>query len=189
MFTSFFLTMLNREAASPARQPERIVESLQIREGSSIADLGSGGGYFTLKFARKVGRAGTVYAIDTQQNYLDFIRRRAEQEGLENITFVLGTEEGIAEPEAAVDLIFARNMFHHINDPAKYFHHLTRFLKLGGKVAIIDHKPKGGFSFVSLFKHHTSEEIILQEMEKAGYFKLKSFDFLPKQTFIIFGVK
>ena len=189
MFTSFFLKMLNREAASPKHKSERIIESLQIQEGFTIADLGSGGGYFTLKFARKVGTTGKVYAVDTRLKYLDFIRRQAEVEGVDNMIFVLASGEGMDLPGAALDLIFARNVFHHLTEPGKYFHNLKRFLKPSGKIAIIDHKPKGGFSFVSLFRHHTPEELILEEMENAGYFLVESFDFLSEQTFDLFGVK
>jgi len=175
--------MLNKEAALPKHKSENIIESLQIREGCTIADIGSGGGYFTLKFAGRVGKTGKVYAIDTQSKYLDFIKRQSEREGMDNITFVLAAEEGGALPEAAVDLIFARNVFHHLTEPGRYFRNFKRSLKPGGRVAIIDHKPKGGFSFVSLFRHHTPEDFILQEMENAGYFPAESFDFLSEQTF------
>ncbi|MBW1778834.1 MAG: class I SAM-dependent methyltransferase [Deltaproteobacteria bacterium] len=189
MFTSFFLKMLNREAASPKHKSERIIESLNIQESYTIADIGAGGGYFTLKFAKKVGETGKVYAVDTQAKYLDYIRHEAEREGVDNIIFVLTTEDGMDLPESDIDLIFARNVFHHLSEPGKYFRNLKRFLKPSGKVAIIDHKPKGGFSFVSLFRHHTPEEVILQEMENAGYYLVESFDFLSEQTFSLLGVE
>lgn len=189
MFTSFFLKMLNREAASPKHKSERIIESLQIQEGYTIADIGAGGGYFTLEFAKKVGSIGKVYAVDTQSKYLDFIRRQAERGGVDNLIVVLATEDGMQLPEAVLDLIFARNVFHHLSEPGIYFRNLKGFLKPSGKAAIIDHKPKGGFGFVSLFRHHTPEEVILQEMENAGYFLVESFDFLSGQTFNLFGVK
>jgi len=130
-----------------------------------------------------------VYAVDTQSKYLDFIRRQAEREGIDNIILVLAKEERMELPEAGLDLIFARNVFHHLTEPGNYFRNLKRFLKPGGKVAIIDHKPKGGFSFVSLFKHHTPEELIIHEMENGGYFLVESFDFLSAQTFNLFGAK
>lgn len=189
MFTSFFLKMLNREASSPKHKSERIIENLQIQEGHTIADIGAGGGYFTLKFARKVGKNGKVYVVDTKSKYLDFIRRQAQREGVDNIIFVLATEDRMDLPEAAFDLIFARNVFHHLTAPGKYFCNLKRFLKPSGKVAIIDHQPKSGFSFVSLFRHYTPEEVILQVMESAGYFLVESFNFLSEQTLNLFGVK
>jgi len=189
MLTSLFLKMLNKGASSPKNMPREIVESLQIREGYSIADVGSGGGYFTLEFAKKVGRTGKVYAIDTQLKNLDFIRHRSEREGLDNIVFVLAKGDEVNLPEACLDLVFVRNTFHHLPEPVKYFHNLKRFLKPSGKVAIVEHKPRGGFGFVAMLKHYTPVAVILQEMEDAGYFLLQSFDFLPAQTFNLFGVK
>jgi ubiquinone/menaquinone biosynthesis C-methylase UbiE len=189
MFTSLFLKILNREAASPKNKPEEIIKGLHIQEGHAVADIGSGGGYFTLAFAGNVGKTGKVYAVDIRSKYLNFIRRRSEQARLDNIIFVLAGEDEINLPKAGLDLVFARNVFHHLSEPAKYFGNLKNYLKPVGKVAIIDHKPAGGFSFAALFKHQASGEVVVQEMEKAGYFLAESFDFLPDQTFNLFGIK
>ncbi len=188
MFTSFFLKMLNKEASSARNKPEEIIEQLHIREGQIIADIGSGGGYFTLAFARKAGKTGRVYAVDVKRKYLDFIRRQAELAGPGNIVFVLAGEGEIDLPEAGLDLLFARNVFHHLPEPASYFAKLKKYLKPGGRVAIVEHRKKG-FNFVSLFGHHTSQEIIRRDMEKAGYFLTESFDFLPDQAFTLFMKK
>jgi arsenite methyltransferase len=188
MFTSFFLKMLNREASSPRSRAEEILEQLHIREGQTIADIGSGGGYFTLAFAARAGKAGRVYAVDVKKKYLNFIRRQAEQAGLGNITFILAAEGRIDLPEAGLDLVFARNVFHHLPEPGNFFAKLKRYFKPGGKVVIIEHKKKG-FGFVSLFGHHTTPETIVREMEKAGYITEASFDFLPDQTFTLFAMK
>ena len=188
MFTSLFLKMLNREASFARSKHEEILERLDIREGQSIADIGSGGGYFTLAFARKAGETGRVYAVDIKKKYLEFIRRRSEQAGLQNIIFVLAGKGEMNLPEADLDLVFARNVFHHLPEPVNYFVNLKKYLKRGGKAAIIEHKKKG-FGFVSLFGHHTSRDTIVREMEKAGYVQAGSFDMLPDQTFTLFAVK
>ncbi len=180
--------MLNREASSHRNRPGEILDALKTREGYVIADIGSGGGYYTLEFARKVGRGGRVYAVDTQPKYLAFAKRQAGQEGLDNIAFVLASGDEMNLPEAGLDLVFVRNTFHHLPEPAKYFHNLKKFLKPSGKVVVIEHKPKAGFSFVSMFKHYTSSETILRAMEDAGYFHAQSFAFLPGQTFNLFGI-
>lgn len=187
MFTSFFLKMLNREASSRRSKPEEILEQLHIREVQVIADIGSGGGYFTLAFAKRAGTAGRVYAVDVKKRYLDFIKQLAEQTGLGNVIFVLAAEGKMDLPEAGLDLVFARNVFHHLPEPGNFFAKLRRYLKPGGKVAIIEHKKKG-FGFVPLFGHHTSRETIMRDMATAGYSKTKSFDFLPDQTFTLFEV-
>ncbi|MGQ9594823.1 MAG: class I SAM-dependent methyltransferase [Anaerolineae bacterium] len=189
MFSSLFLRMLNWEASLPNNRAREIIESLQVREGMRIADIGSGGGYFTLEFARIVGETGRVYAVDNKPKNLDFVRKRAKQAGLDNIVIVLPIGSDVGLPEGGLDLIFARNVFHHLPEAAGYFQSLKRFLKASGKVAIIDHKPKGGFSFTAMFKHHTPVEVILRTMESAGYSLVQTFDFLPEQTFNLFGVK
>jgi arsenite methyltransferase len=188
MFTSFSLKMLNKEAGSPKGMSKEILQNLQIREGCAIADIGSGGGYFTIEFAKIVGKAGRVYAVDNQAKNLNFIRSLAEKAGLDNIALILLTGTEMDIPEASLDLIFARNSFHHLPAPAEYFQRLRKFLKPGGKAAIIEHRPKGGFSFVAMFKHYTPVEVILREMESAGYSLVQSFDFLPEQTFNLFVV-
>lgn len=189
MFTSLYLRMLNKEASSPKNRPREILENLGIREGFAIADIGSGGGYFTLEFAKIVGRTGQVYAVDSQRKNLDFIRRRSEREGLDNIAFVLSTAEAIDLPESGLDLIFVRNVFHHLPEPGRYFHNLRRFLRPSGRLALIEHKPTGGLSFVAMFRHYTPVEVIMREIENAGYLLAQSFDFLPDQTFNLFGIE
>jgi arsenite methyltransferase len=189
MLTSLFLNVLNKEASSARSKPNEIVASLGIGEGDVIADIGSGGGYFTIAFAGKVGKSGRVYAVDIKPKYLEFVRRKAAREGLDNVTCVLGAGGGIPLPEAGLDLLFARNVFHHLSDPSDYFRTMMKYLKPGAKVAVIDHKPKRGFGFVPLFKHHTTGEIVVQEMEQAGYSLTGSFDFLPDQTFNLFSRK
>jgi len=188
MFTSLFLKMLNREASSRRSRPEEILEQLDIKAGHAIADIGSGGGYFTLAFAVRSGKTGHIYAVDVKKKYLNFIKRQAEQADLDNITFILAAEGKINLPEAGLDLAFARNVFHHLPEPGNFFVKLKKHLKPGGKVAIIEHKKKG-FGFASLFGHHTTLETIVREMGKAGYVTVASFDFLPDQTFTLFSVK
>ncbi len=94
MFTFLFLNILNKEASSADSKPDEIIASLGIGEGDVIADIGSGGGYFTIAFAGKVGKAGRVYAVDVKPKYLEFIRRKAAREGLDNVSCVLGTSSG-----------------------------------------------------------------------------------------------
>jgi len=188
LFTSFFLKMLNREASSVRSKADEILRHLHLHEGETIADIGSGGGYFTFAFARIAGKAGRVYAVDVRKNYLDFIKRRSEKEGFDNITFLLA-KEGMADlPEAGLDLIFARNVFHHLPGRQNYFRNLQKYLKPDGKVAIIEHKRKG-VGFVSLFGHHTAREVIERDMEMAGYSLMESSDFLPDQTFTVFAAE
>jgi len=187
MFENFRLNMLNREAASPKNKPEEIVKSLDIKDGSIIADIGSGGGYFTLKFAKEAGEKGKVYAVDTNQKSLDYIADKFKKEGLNNIEIVLAEEKALSLPEK-VDLIFLRNVFHHLPEQTEYFENIKQHLKSEGKIAIIDYN-KRGFSFTGVFGHYTPVDVLIEKMEKAGFHVLEKYDFLPDQLFIIFKMK
>jgi ubiquinone/menaquinone biosynthesis C-methylase UbiE len=189
MFTSLFLKTLNREAAAPKNRSKEILNYLNLQQGDIVADLGSGGGYFTLAFAGRVGEKGRVYAIDSRPEYLGFISRRAEKGGMANIVLVEAKEMEQKLPRAGLELIFVRNVFHHLPQPASYFQKLRDFLKPDGKVAIIEHRPQKGLGFIALFKHHTSTQAIEQEMDQAGYRIWESLDFLPDQTFTVFRLK
>jgi arsenite methyltransferase len=187
MVTSLYLKMLNREAAAEKMMSGEIIKQLHIQKGYAVADIGSGGGYFTLEFARKVGKTGTVYAVDVQLKDLNFIQRQSEQEGLDNIVFVPVTGDTVNLPDTCLDLMFVRNAFHHLPQAVQYFRNLKRLLKKSGKVAIIEHKPKGGYIFVAMFKHYTPVTVIVRKMTDAGYTLVQSFDFLPAQSFNVFG--
>jgi arsenite methyltransferase len=188
MISLLYLKMLNKKASSPKMMPEKIIKHLRIQRRQVVADIGSGGGYFTLAFARKVGKMGTIYAVDAQVKNLNFIRRQSEKEGLANIVCVQARGATVTLPDACPDLMFVRNAFHHLPQPMQYFRNLKRFLKKGGKVAIIEHKPRRGWSHVALFKHYTPVTVIVETMEDAGYCLVQSFDFLPAQSFSVFGV-
>ncbi|MDO9044817.1 MAG: class I SAM-dependent methyltransferase [Methanobacteriaceae archaeon] len=188
MLTEFRLKMLNREADSPKNKSLEIIKNLNIENGMVVADIGTGGGYFTKEFSRKVRENGIVHAIDINQKALDFISNNLEKESIKNVKTLLANPNGINLPEKSVDLIFLRNAFHHLPEQEKYFKNIKQFLKDDGKIAIIDYKQKG-FSLVGLFGHYTPENELLDIMDRAGFSSLQKFDFLPNQLFITFEKK
>jgi predicted methyltransferase len=160
--------MFNKEAADPKNKPEMILKSLALQQGQKIADIGAGGGYFSLKFAEAVGRQGAVYAVDTDQVTLT---------GKEDMTL----------PEK-VDMIFLRNVYHHIPNRVSYFAKLRLSLKPDGRIAIVDHEGRGHFGLHRIFEHRVTQATIVEEMTKAGYSISESIDFLPEQSFTIFSL-
>ncbi len=176
----------NRRAASAQSRSEQILESLPIRTGQRIADIGSGGGFFSFAFARRVGPSGTVYAVDKNESLLHFVEEESIRNKLHNVETILLQNGDLPLPEHGIDLIFLRNVLHHIEDPTSYLTALKRMLKPGGKIAIIDYKEKDGFNFHSLFGHFIAEQEILQSMQQAGLERLASFSFLPAQSFNLF---
>ena len=186
MFENFRLNMLNREAASSKNKPLRIIKNLNLKNEDVIGDIGAGGGFFSFEFSKRVG-SGTVYSVDTNQKALDFIDSKSKIDGIKNIKTVKAENSKLYLPEK-VDLIFLRNVFHHLPKPVDYFIDIRQFLKDDGKIAIIDYK-KRGFSFTGLFGHYTPEETLIDMMNKAGFVLSKKFDFLPEQSFMIFMMK
>jgi ubiquinone/menaquinone biosynthesis C-methylase UbiE len=159
------------------QQPEKVIESLNIRPGEYVADLGSGGGYFTFRLARAVGPMGRVYAVDVDEGLNRDLSQRAEREGLKNIEVILAKPEDPLLPESGIDLIFTSNTYHHIRERGRYFANLKKYLRPGGRIAIIDFNQEG---WIQSFGHYTPADVIKKDMSAAGYRLEREFDFLPK---------
>ena len=186
---NFQVKMFNKKASDPKNKPDKIIEAIALKPGQSIADIGSGGGYFSLRFAKIVGEEGRVYAVDTKPELLEYVKNSAREEGLDNVIPTLVSEDKLDLPEKSLDLIFMRNVTHHIPNRVEYFKSLKRFLKPDGRIAIIEYKKGRIFTFRGLFGHYLPKETIVQEMKEAGYLLEKEFNFLPEQHFTIYAVK
>ena len=168
------------------QQPEKVIAALQIRPGDRVADLGSGGGYFTFKLAQTVGPTGKVYAVDIDQEMNDLISERAKKESVTNIETILAKPDDPLLPKTGVDLIFTVNTYHHIDNRVAYFSNLQKHLRPSGRIAIIDFDRRAWFE--GLLRHYTPREFIQREMEQAGYILQQQPDFLDRQSFLIFAV-
>ncbi len=169
------------------QHPEKVIAELGITPGQRVADLGSGGGYFTFSLADAVKPDGIVYAVDVDTAMNEDLARRARDRGYENIEIVMASYEDPKIPGERVDLIFTSNTYHHITENRReYFDNARRFLKPGGRIAIIDYKREGFFRRV--FGHAMERDVIVSEMESVGY-RLESDHSLPKQHFLVFSVE
>jgi len=182
--------MFNKKASKPKYKANQIMETLALKPGQILADIGSGGGYFTLRFAEAAGNRGKIYAIDTNQEFLAFIKKQATEQGFTNIVTLLSTSEHPDLPKHMFDYVFLRNVTHHLPNRVEYFQRLKEALKPDGKVIIIEYDGRGGFfSFQRVHQHFISQNILLEEMKQAGYSLQKSYDFLSEQSFFIFTRK
>lgn len=168
------------------QKPDEVVRALAIKPGDHVADLGSGGGYFTFRLAKAVSPTGKVYAVDVDKGLHDALAKRAKQEGFANVEVILAKVDDPLLPASGTDLIFTSNTYHHLSDRVKYFANAKKYLRPNGRVAIIEFNGKGGW-LQSMPGHHTEKETILSEMKQAGYTLQKDFDFLPRQHFLIFS--
>ena len=166
------------------QQPKVVIQALSIRPGAHVADLGAGGGYFTLRLADAVGPAGKVYAVDVDKGNLDYIARHAQEQGYTNVETILAKYDDPLLPQGGIDLIFTCNTYHHLENRTAYFASAARYLRPGGRVAVID--LNGSSWFHKLFGHWTAKETSRSEMETAGYSLANDFDFLSRQNFQVF---
>ncbi len=179
--------MFNKRASSERFKPDEIMKALNIKPGQRIADIGAGGGYFSFRFAEAVGRNGEVSAIDRNDDYLKYIREDASKRGLSNIKIIKASENNANLPNNYFNLIFFRNVLHHIENRVLFMKSIKPKLKPGGRIAVIEYKPGGSiFSFRRLFGHNIPKEKIIGELNRAGFRKSEEFNFLPEQSFMIF---
>jgi arsenite methyltransferase len=186
IMTSLMARMFNWEASRPKYKAQEIVDRFHLNEGDAVADVGSGGGYFTFLFSGEVGESGTVFAVDVSRGNLEYIRSQAERRGLGNVKTVLAGENPMDLPEGGIDKMFLRNVFHHIKDPGSYFSGIRRFLKPDAKIVIIDHEKKTKGIFVGILKHYTPVENIVDTLAESGFQLCDRSGFLPTQSFLVF---
>jgi arsenite methyltransferase len=166
------------------QQPQKVIAALKLQPGAVVSDLGAGGGYFTFRLAEAVGPGGKVYAVDVDPDMVELVAKVAKDKGQSNIETILAKPENPLLPEAGVDLIFTSNTYHHIGDRVAYFSNLRRFLRPGGRVAIVEFDRRGWLE--GLLRHYTPSEFIQREMDQAGYRLQENLDFLDRQSFLIF---
>jgi ubiquinone/menaquinone biosynthesis C-methylase UbiE len=119
------------------------MDALGIADGARVADLGAGGGYFTIRLARRVGPNGIVYAEDIQPQMLGSIERRVEREQLRNVRSVLGEPEDPNLPAGELDAVLIVDTFNAFEKPVTVLEHVRAALKPGGRVGIIEYTREG----------------------------------------------
>lgn len=161
----------------------RVLGSLGIARGETIADVGCGSGFFVFEFSEAAGPQGRVFAADIDVSVLRAVREQRERRKAFNIEVVLSGESDANLPDRC-GLVFLKNVFHHIEEQGLYFLRMKKYLKPGGRLAIIDWKPDGEHA-----GHDVSEKQIYLTLLSAGYVRVASFDFLGRQSFNIFRIK
>ncbi|MEX2241877.1 MAG: class I SAM-dependent methyltransferase [Burkholderiales bacterium] len=164
------------------QKPHELIQALALQPDARIADLGAGTGYFAARLANMLPR-GRVYAVDIEPDMVRYLEARAEREGLGNMLALEGKADDPRLP-AKVDMILLVDVYHHIEDRARYFRRLRLSLRPGGRVAIIDFKldsPEGPPRAARI-----APETVKAEMNAAGYAAAAEHSFLPYQYFLVF---
>jgi arsenite methyltransferase len=158
----------------------RVVGALGLKPGQLVVDLGSGSGLFTRALARAVAPEGTAYAVDIDAELLKIVESSAKRSALKNLKTVLAAPDDPKLPQA-VDVIFICDTFHHLPDKPTYARTLSRYVKPGGRVAVIDFTNDwpGGHDAM----RYTPDDLD-RWMTDAGFARDQSFDF-PKNSFFV----
>ena len=186
--------VMGHQGAGWLERPERereegvskLMKSLEVKEGQSVADFGAGSGHHTVKLAKLVGPKGKVYAVDIQKEMIELMRQRAKKEKLDNIELVLSEEKDPKLPAAGIDMILMVDVYHELTYPYEVTVELVKALKPGGRLIFVEFRledPKVRILDV----HRMSRAQVLKEMAPHKEVKhQKTLDHLPWQHVIIF---
>jgi predicted methyltransferase len=167
------------------QKPEKVMAKLRLKSGETVADLGAGSGYFTLRFAQAVGPQGKVYAVDIDPEMLDYIRQRARDSNVQNIQLVQALPHDPKLPPTSVDMIFICDTLHHISERSTYFPLLAKALRPGGRLVNIDFYKKP-LPLGPPLEMKIDKQEMIEEAKAAGFHVVQDFDFLPYQYFLVF---
>jgi arsenite methyltransferase len=185
VFNPRYLWVLESERRDRWQQPGRVLETLALPEAAAVADIGAGGGYFTERFSRWVGPAGRVYATDVQEPMLARLRERVAERGLANVEVIAAEFDDPTLPDACCDLVFFSSVYKEIDGRVDYMRKLRPALREGGRVAILEFRSRtfgvGPPSDVRL-----PPEQVANELAEAGFALVESYDFLPREYFLVF---
>jgi SAM-dependent methyltransferase len=160
---------------SPGRekrlQIDRVMDILSITAGKTVADIGAGSGWFTVRAARRVGESGTVYAEDINPEAIHYIEARAPKEHLSNVKTILGKADDPLLPASSVDAVLLLKTYHEVAEPVALLRKLRTSLRSGAKIGIIDRNGNGE-------DHGVGRDVVLSEAAQAGYRLLKQYDFV-----------
>lgn len=167
------------------QKPDAVLRALGVAKGMTVADLGAGTGYFSVRLAQAVGPAGRVLAIDVEPKLVDYMKERAAKAQLAQLVPVLAPTDDPKLPARGVDLVLIVDTWHHIDDRLHYLTKIAAGLKPGGRVAVVDFK-KGDFPVGPPDAHKLAADAVGAEFAGAGWSPAMHWDELPYQYVLVF---
>jgi len=191
-----FAPVMGWQAADWLERPERIreeepdlaVSALNIPAGASVADIGAGSGYMTIRLSARVGPTGKVYANDVQPQMIEILRRRLADQGITNVTLVHGDLDDPKLPPASVDLELMVDVYHELSQPQAMLRHLREALKPGGRLVLLEYRKEDPAIPIKP-EHKMSVRDAKMEVEAEGFTLSKVDEVLPWQHILIFVAK
>jgi predicted methyltransferase len=163
-------------------QIDRVMDLLNLKPGSTVADIGAGGGWFSVRAARRVAPNGQVIAEEINPKAIVSIQQRAQREHLPNIKTLLGTPDDPRLSPNTLDAALMLKVYHEIAHPPLVLASLRAALRPGARFGIIDRNGNGA-------DHGLKESIVRAEVERAGFRQVARYDFTKadgQDYFLIF---
>jgi ubiquinone/menaquinone biosynthesis C-methylase UbiE len=168
------------------QQPDRIMDALGIGDGSRVADLGAGGGWFTIRLARRVGPNGVVYAEDIQPPMIESIQRRVADQGLTWVETRLGTADDPHLP-LNLDAVLIVDTYPQFEDPGTVLRHVVAALAPGGRLGIVDFRKDGAGGPGPPLDERLDPSVVRRDAAEAGLVFVREETFLRYQYLLVFG--
>jgi ubiquinone/menaquinone biosynthesis C-methylase UbiE len=147
-----------------------MIESLNIKKGESVADIGAGTGAFLKLLSDKTGPAGKVYAVDISDEFVKHMKKRKVKEKLLNLEVVKGEMEKTTLPENSIDVVFICNTYHHFGNYKAMLEDIKKILKKNGRLSIVEFDKVPGKSRQWVIDHIRAEKkVFLSEIISAGF--------------------
>jgi len=148
------------------QRPLDVLRALDLHEGNTVVDLGSGSGYFALKLSAVAGARGQVLAVDVRKMSLFFLWTRSLLRDQRNIHVVVGEEDNPGLPTGTVDAVLICNAYHEFSNPGLMLNHTFRSLKPGGHLVVVDRAPH---SVQAEHTHDVALTIVVSELRDKGF--------------------
>ncbi len=145
-----------------AGEASKVIRILDIKPGQTVADIGAGSGYYTMRVAPVVGPRGRVIAQDIVPRYLADLQRRTAKAKLGNVRFVRGTPSDPRLPRASIDVALLIHMYHEIAEPYALLYRLRASLKPDARIAIVDLDRSSAM-------HGMPKALLVCEVKAVGY--------------------
>jgi ubiquinone/menaquinone biosynthesis C-methylase UbiE len=190
LFDPLDLGLLETPDRDQWQKPEMIMDELLIAEGSKVADLGAGSGWFTIRLARRVGPNGVVFAEDIQPEMIEVVSRAVQRENLTNVKPILGTPNDPRLPPG-LDAVLIVGVYREMDDPPRadpvvLLRNVVRSLKPQGRVGVVDFKPGAGGPGPAP-EERVSTEAVIATAKAAGLQLIKQEEVPPFMFLLVFG--
>ena len=179
---------LERGEREEEEAPDVALDVLKIRKGASVADIGAGSGYVTVRLAARVGPSGRVFANDVQPQMLNMLARRLASSRITNVTLIEGTFDDPKLPPASLDLALMVDVYHELSQPQAMLRHLRESLKPGGRLVLLEYRKEDPTVPIKP-EHKMSVAEAKMEVEAEGFILSKVDEALPRQHILIFVAK